>query len=144
MKRESWSQRWMGMVASMLVLTMLVAAAPAQGPAKPSAKAPAKPAATSTTPARKKPRGRLPAYFGKVVSAKQRDQIYSIQAKYNAQIEKLQAQLKTLIAQRDGDVEQVLSTEQRAEVQQLREQRKARGAAAKARKAAVTKPASQG
>ncbi len=139
MKCESRSQRWMGVVASMLVLTMLVAASPAQGPAE----KPAESAAKVVKP-RKQPRGRLPAYFSKVVSATQREQIYSIQAKYTEQIERLQEQLNKLVAQRDGDVEKVLTPEQRAEVAQMRSQRKSRTAAAKANKSPPAKPAGKG
>ncbi len=71
-------------------------------------------------------RGRLPAYFGKVVSDKQRAEIYAIQARYNEQLEKLQEQLETLTAKRDTEVEEVLTDEQRAEIAKLKQARSSR------------------
>ena len=63
----------------------------------------------------KKPRGRLPAYFAAVVTTKQRETIYEIQATFNAQIEELRQQIATLEAQRNKDVDAVLSPDQMAE-----------------------------
>ena len=57
------------------------------------------PAAAAENGAAKKPRGRLPAYYGKVVTDKQREQIYEIQAKFNEQIAKLQQQLDHAVDQ---------------------------------------------
>ena len=74
----------------------------------------------------KKLRGRLPAYYGKVVSDKQRQEIYKIQAKFNEQIMKLKEQLAELVTKRDTEVEQVLSDEQRAEIAKLKEARRSR------------------
>ena len=68
----------------------------------------------------------MPAYYGKVVTDKQREQIYEIQAKFNEQIAKLQEQLTTLSTKRDAEIEQVLTDEQRAEIARLKSERKAR------------------
>jgi uncharacterized protein HemX len=68
------------------------------------------------------PRGRLPAYYGQVVNQQQREQIYAIQAKYNARIAELQKQLADLRAQRDAEIEKVLTPEQLKRIQQLRAQ----------------------
>ena len=72
---------------------------------------------------RKKPRGRLPTYFSRVVTEKQRSEIYDIQAKYADQIAALKKQLDELAETRDTEVDKVLSDEQRAEVTKLRNAR---------------------
>ena len=64
-------------------------------------------------------RGRLPAYYSKVVDQKQREQIYAIQKTHNAEITKLRAQLKDLIAKRNTEVVAVLSAEQKAKLAKL-------------------------
>ncbi len=79
-----------------------------------------------TAKERKKPRGRLPAYFSKVVTDKQREVIYEIQAKYNDEIAKLKEQLEELSTKRDSEVEQVLTDEQRAEIAKLKSERQSR------------------
>ena len=128
MKRESRSRYGMGWIAPLLMIGVLAGTVSAQSPDKAK---PAAPVAAKTAKVRKKPRGRLPAYFSRVVTAKQREQIYSIQAKYNGQIKQLQQQIQSLVGQRDSEVEKVLSEEQRAEVEQLRAARKAKQAASK-------------
>jgi hypothetical protein len=65
----------------------------------------------------KKPRGRLPAHYGQVVSEKQRETIYGIQAEYAAKIEVLETQLKTLKAERDKRMAAVLTAEQQKKVE---------------------------
>jgi len=82
--------------------------------------------ATTKKPKREKPRGRLPAYFGSVVSEKQRDEIYEIQAGYQEDLDKLIAQVVELKAERDSAVEAVLSEEQLEEVQKLRDEARAK------------------
>lgn len=81
----------------------------------------------------KKSRGRLPAYFSSLVSQKQRDAIYKIQADYESQVEKLQSQIASLIAERDREVDAVLDADQLSEVTKKREaarqKREARNAA---------------
>ena len=66
-------------------------------------------------------RGRLPAYFSKVVTVEQREQIYSIQARYAGSIEQLKKQLKELTDRRDQEVTDVLSKEQQQKVNAFRE-----------------------
>lgn len=95
------------------------------GAALPQPQDPAPPAAEQKA-TKKKPRGRLPAYFAKVVTQQQREDIYEIQARYNAQIEELQKQIDELVAKRDQEVEGVLSAEQLAEVKKMREEAKKR------------------
>jgi len=64
-------------------------------------------------------RGRLPAYFGKVVDESQRQEIYQIQADYKDRIAKLQAALATMVQQRDREVLMVLTADQLEELKSL-------------------------
>ena len=77
---------------------------------------------------RAKPRGRLPAHFADVVTAEQREEVYAIQGKFNDQIAELEAQIASLRTQRDMEVENVLTPEQKERVAQLREDAKKRRA----------------
>jgi len=92
--------------------------APQPVPATSAAAEPASPAAEFQP--------RLPMYYGKVVDEKQRQTIYGIQRKYYPQIAELQRQLKNLTAQRDAEIEAVLSPQQKAEVEKLRKEAAAR------------------
>jgi len=70
---------------------------------------------------RKKPRGRLPNYYGKVgVSEEQREKIYAIQAMYRPKIEALEKQIAELKAKEDAEVEAVLTPEQKKKVEESR------------------------
>lgn len=73
-------------------------------------------------------RGRLPAYYSRVVSQKQRQEIYTIQGGYAEQLAKLEAQIRELEATRDKEVRDVLNPEQQKQVDAMM-------AAAKARRA---------
>jgi hypothetical protein len=132
MKRESMQRSVVRWLVALLVMafwtTSWTAAGTAQETPPPAPEAGATPAATAPAEAAptKKSRGRLPAYYGKVVTDKQREDIYSIQAKFNEQIAKLQEQLAELTTQRDTDVEKVLTDDQRAEIARLKNERKAR------------------
>ena len=74
---------------------------------------------------RAKPRGRLPSYYGDVVTQEQRDKIYGIQATYEVQLAALRDQLKALVDKRDAEVEAVLSPEQKEQVKKLAAEAKA-------------------
>ncbi|MHB0955107.1 MAG: hypothetical protein ACYC6N_20160 [Pirellulaceae bacterium] len=128
MKQESVRR---GTVISLVILLWVAQwtafAAAQEAPPAAAADTPA-PAAAAEESAAKKVRGRLPAYFGKVVTDKQREQIYTIQAKFNEEIAKLQEQLDTLSAKRDTEIEKVLTDEQRAEVARFKSERKTRRA----------------
>ena len=89
--------------------------------------APANQSAASQKSAEFQPR--LPSYYGKVVDEKQRETIYEIQRKYYPQIAELQRQLKKLTAQRDAEIEAVLSPQQKAEIEKLRGEAAGRRAA---------------
>ncbi len=65
-------------------------------------------------------RPRLPNFYAQVVTEEQRQKIYDIQRKYFPKIETLRKQLEALVAQRDAEIEAVLTEEQKAKVEQLR------------------------
>jgi Spy/CpxP family protein refolding chaperone len=132
MKHESKRRGVLGSVWIVLVAALLASVAAAQQPPKKPADPP--PASESQQEA-KKLRGRLPAYYGKVVSEKQRTEIYKIQAKYNEQIEKLKKELDSLTDKRNTEVEEVLTDEQRAEVAKMKAARRSSS------KASTDKPA---
>jgi KaiC/GvpD/RAD55 family RecA-like ATPase len=86
-------------------------------------------AATATKGA--KPRGRLPVYYVRVVTQEQREKIYSLQAKFQTDIDRLLIELKKIERQRDLEVRGVLKPEQQekvdewvAEAKAKREQRR--------------------
>lgn len=64
-------------------------------------------------------RGRLPAYFGKVVDESQRQEIYQIQADYKDRIAKLQKALAEMVQQRDREILMVLTADQLVELKSL-------------------------
>lgn len=108
-----------------------------------------KPAAAKVTAAkekpqkatRKKPRGRLPNYYGKVgISDEQRTSIYSIQEKYESQLAELRKQMAALVKQRDEEIQSVLTETQRADLVKAREEAKQK-ALERARKAAAERAA---
>jgi hypothetical protein len=68
----------------------------------------------------KKPAPRLPNNFGKLsLSAAQKDEIYTILAKHNGQIDALEEQIKQLKDKRDAEVNDVLSAEQKGKLKTL-------------------------
>lgn len=68
----------------------------------------------------KKFRGRLPAYFSAVVTSEQRKEIYRLQATYHEKLAALEEQIDKLKADRDKDVDEVLTVEQLAQVNKKR------------------------
>ncbi|MBL9124846.1 MAG: hypothetical protein JNG90_14510 [Planctomycetaceae bacterium] len=68
---------------------------------------------------RAQPRGRLPAYYAKVVTEQQREQVYQVQAEYENQIDTLEAKILELEKKRDDAVRALLTPEQRRQVDQL-------------------------
>ncbi len=67
-----------------------------------------------------KAKGRLPAYYKDVVTPTQKETIYALQAKYGEQIRKLAEEMKAVTAQRDQEIEALLSAEQKAKVEALK------------------------
>lgn len=103
--------------------------------------APAEPKKTEKKE-RAEPAGRLPPYFGQVVSPEQRTKIYALQASYREKILALAEQMKKITAERDAEIEKVLTAEQLEKVTKLREEAaKKRAEDAAAREAAKQKAA---
>jgi TolA-binding protein len=75
--------------------------------------------AQETTP-RKSPRGRLPAYWSDVVEPEQKDQLYAVQKKYEAQIDELEAQIEALEAKREAEMTELLTPDQREKLARVR------------------------
>lgn len=75
----------------------------------------------ASTSATKKPRGRLPAYYGQVgLSGEQRDRIYGIQATYRTQIDELQKQIDSLKEKEVSEIVAVLTPEQKKKAAEAR------------------------
>jgi Spy/CpxP family protein refolding chaperone len=78
-------------------------------------------------PARKdepagKVKGQLPQGWGKIgLTDDQRQKVYKIQAKYNDQIDKLEAQIKELKDKRDKERYEVLTADQKKRLKELSE-----------------------
>ncbi|MEX2138134.1 MAG: hypothetical protein WD894_02650 [Pirellulales bacterium] len=88
---------------------------------------------------KKKVNGRLPAYYGQLVDAGQRQRIYQIQATYNPQIEALRTEIDALMTKRDTEIRNVLSPAQQQRLETLVNGAKATRAA----KAAKNKKANE-
>lgn len=92
----------------------------------------------SKTATKKKARGRLPNFYGKIgLSKTQRQEIYDIQAKFRAQIEELEKKLAQLREQQDKELQAVLTQEQKKALDQLQKADEQR------RKSRRKKPANQ-
>ncbi len=76
-----------------------------------------------------KPRGRLPAHYGRVVDQQQREAIYRIQEEYRPKITDLQAQLDVLRRERNEKIEAVLRPEQRQQIEAAKAAKKSARAA---------------
>jgi hypothetical protein len=103
----------------------------ATSPSKQATSAEPSPETPAETPvpekaAKKEFRGRLPAYFSKVVDETQRKKIYAIQLEYAPKIDALKAQLESLMAERDEKVASVLTQEQRETIEQLKAEAEAK------------------
>ena len=72
----------------------------------------------------RKAKGRLPAFYGRVVTEEQRGEIYAIQTKYRPRIEDLTAELKRLRDKRREEVEAVLTSDQREQISMFRSKAK--------------------
>lgn len=91
--------------------------------------------------AKQKAKGRLPAYYKDVVTDQQRDQIYTIQAKYEKQLADLRAQIETVQSKQNEEIEALLSAEQKEKLAKVREEADAKKNAAKTKKTDDAKPA---
>lgn len=65
-------------------------------------------------------RGQLPPNWGKIgLSEEQKQKIYQIQNKYNAEIARLEAQVKELRSKRDQEMRSVLTEEQKKRLEEI-------------------------
>jgi hypothetical protein len=82
-------------------------------------------------------RGPLPLYYTKVVSPDQKEKIYAVQTKYEAEIKALQAKIAEIEAARNKEIDAMLTPDQLKRVEELRaEAQKARTKTGAARKPA--------
>lgn len=109
--RRAWIRGALAVPLMTMLLAVATAVEPTAGQEPEGAKASAK--------SEKKPSGRLPAYYGQVVSQEQRARIYGIQGKYADQIQKLRDQIIALEKQQMDEVVAVLSTEQRDQIAKM-------------------------
>lgn len=105
------------------------------------AQAPASEKSGAAAPSEKKLTGRLPPYYGEVVSKEQRAKIYEIQTKYNEQVMKLRVQIAALEKQLQAEVEGVLTPEQLEKVTQRMAEAKAKRSQRSAAAAGTSAPA---
>jgi len=69
---------------------------------------------------RKKARGRLPNYFGKIgLSTEQREKIYAVQRQYRMQMEELEKQIQALREMQEEDIQAVLTDDQKSSLGKL-------------------------
>ena len=72
---------------------------------------------------RKPPRGRVPNGFGKIgISEQQKEEIYTIQGRYKAQVEDLLAQLEELKSQEAEEIHNVLTDDQKLALKKYRDE----------------------
>jgi hypothetical protein len=82
---------------------------------------PAVPSKSADKPAKAAPAPRLPPYFAQIgLSNAQRAKVLKVRQDYAARIERLEQELANLVAQRDGEVEGVLTDEQKKKLAALR------------------------
>ncbi len=66
-------------------------------------------------------KGRLPPYYGEIVTESQRLQIYAIQEKYDKEVKSLEDQLEGLKNKRAAEIDRVLTTDQKAKLKKAQE-----------------------
>ena len=104
-----------------------------QDTAKPTTKGAAAEKKTEET---KKPVNRLPSNYGKLgLTDAQKDKVYAIQEMYDAQLDALEEQVKSLKAKRTSETVAVLSAEQKKILKDLTDEAKEKDAKPKTKKA---------
>ena len=84
--------------------------------------------------AKKEPRGRLPAQYGKLgLSDEIKDELYQIDTEYDTKIDVLAAEIKELQIERDAKMQLKLTEAQRTQLKTLRDEASAKRAAQKAK-----------
>jgi Spy/CpxP family protein refolding chaperone len=104
----------------MTLISLAVACAAAEQPA-----VGAKGGAPVKKGVERKGRHRLPAHYAKVVSEKQRQEIYRIEDEYQPKIEALQKQLDALKGERDAKIAALLTAEQKKQIEEAAARAKA-------------------
>ena len=100
-----------------------------------SAKPTTKGAAAEKKAEDKKPTNRLPSNYGKLgLTDAQKDKVYAVQEKYDAQLDALEEQIKSLRAKRSSETEAVLSVEQKKILNDLTDETKEKAAKPKSKK----------
>jgi Spy/CpxP family protein refolding chaperone len=128
---------WKKFVVAAVLFTGAVSV-PALLAQKPAAKSGEKPAAAAE---KKKSVKRLPVFYADLVDGTQREKIYALQEKYDAQIAPLTEQIKEIQSKRDAEIEAVLNAEQKAKLEKARADAKAKAAErAAGKKTAEAKP----
>jgi Spy/CpxP family protein refolding chaperone len=75
-----------------------------------------------------KVKGQLPQGWGKIgLTDEQKQKVYKVQAKYNEQIDKLEAQIKELKEKRDTERYEVLTAEQKKRLKEAGEPKGSKG-----------------
>ena len=130
---QLWSRAWV--VGTVLAILLGGFAADRGSWAQEAAK-------KTETKERAKAKGYLPPFYRDVIDGVQREKIYQIQDSYEAQINALEAQLKTLRDNRDAEIAALLTPEQAKRLAELTaEAKKKREADGKARESATPKKA---
>lgn len=136
-------RRWL----ASLTCAAMVAGAPvafAADEAKPKAEAGAKAEQSKKEAKKEERRGPIPELYGKIVAPDQKEKIYAIQDKYQAEMAPLVAKIKELQAAQAKEIESVLTPEQLTRLQQLKAEQvkaaQARREQMQKNKAAAEKP----
>jgi hypothetical protein len=74
----------------------------------------------------KKSGNRLPPHYGDIVNEDQRDKIATVYAKFNTKLAKLKAQIEEVTTERDNELEQLLTAEQKEKLSKIKEEAKAK------------------
>jgi hypothetical protein len=141
----NWTWVPLAAVAAMIVGPLAIgqppaAQSPTKSPTKQATAGEPSPETPAETPApekaaKKEFRGRLPAYYGRVVDQTQREKIYAIQREFAPKIDALKAQLAALVAERDEKIVSVLTQEQRETIEKLKAEAQAKRNQGRATKA---------
>jgi Spy/CpxP family protein refolding chaperone len=113
---------WKKLVLASLVSALVVSAISLNSVGQDAKKADPK----AKAGAKEKAKGRLPAYYKDVVTDEQRDQIYALQAKYAKQLEDLQTQIDGVKGKLNGEIEALLSPEQKEKLAKVKEEAEAK------------------
>jgi Spy/CpxP family protein refolding chaperone len=109
------------MLLSAMALPALISAQSKPASEQPDSSQPGNQQPGAVSDENSRPRGRLPNHFGKLgISDEQRTRIYAIQADYDGRVDALLAQIEELVADRDTDIDAVLTDGQRARLRELR------------------------